>query len=105
MTKEELFEVFSRMFPEFAKKATSYKKIGSRVLAIKFVEEIVDRKIIETSRVFLYIDENNWQFGTKLWRKRPERLNKKLEETTGQPYIIGADMSGGILDNDSERIL
>lgn len=72
MGKEELFEVFKDMFPIWAGEVTSYKKIGSRTLAIKFEDG--------TSRVFLYVNDNNWQFGTKLWRKRPERLCKQNKE-------------------------
>lgn len=78
MNKEQLFEAFKELFPDWAKKATSYKKIGSKTLAIKFEESVDDEKARETSRVFLYNNPNNWQFGTKLWRKRPEKLQKKI---------------------------
>lgn len=80
MNKEQLFEAFQQLFPEWAKKATTYKKIGSKTLAIKFEEPVDDQKATETSRVFLYNDLNNWQFGTKLWRKRPERKEKKTKK-------------------------
>ena len=50
------------------KKATSYKKIGSKCLAIRFNNG--------TSRVFLFENPNNWHFGTKLWRKRPDKFEK-----------------------------
>lgn len=63
MNKEQIFEAFKKMFPQWAANVVSFKKIGSRCLAIFFNDN--------TSLVFLYIDENNWQFGTKLWRKRP----------------------------------
>lgn len=85
MNKEELFKAFQELFPEWAANAHSYKKIGSRVLAITFKitheYENIDRSLDEdVSRVFLYNNQNNWQFGTKLWRKRPERLNKKVKK-------------------------
>lgn len=80
MNKDQLFEAFKELFPEWAKKATSYKKIGSKTLAIKFEKPVDDQKATEISRVFLYNDPNNWQFGTKLWRKRPEKLQKKNKE-------------------------
>lgn len=76
MTKDELFGVFKIMFPEWAKTVTSYKKIGSRTLAITFCNGPKDPKY---SRVFLYIDKDNWQFGTKLWRKRPDVVNKNSD--------------------------
>lgn len=78
MSKEELFNIFKIMFPEWAERVVSYKKIGSKCLAIRFempVYKNEDPKDI-ISRVFLYYDPDNWQFGTKLWRKRPDRLNK-----------------------------
>lgn len=80
MNKEKLFKAFQELFPDWAKKATSYKKIGSKTLAIRFATEVTlgedSGEVKEESRVFLYIDQNNWQFGTKLWRKRPEHVKK-----------------------------
>lgn len=69
MNKEELYAAFEEMFPDWADKVTSYKKIGSKCLSIRFRNG--------TSRIFLFNNPNNWQFGTKLWRKRPERLNER----------------------------
>ena len=80
MNKEQLFDAFKELFPDWAKKVISYKKIGSKTLAIKFVTSVAENKVNEESRVFLYNDPNNWQFGTKLWRKRPEHLQKKSKE-------------------------
>lgn len=73
MSKEELYAAFEELFPDWAKKVTSCKKIGSKCLAIRFNNG--------TSRVFLFENPNNWTFGTKLWRKRPDKLgeNKKNE--------------------------
>ena len=80
MNKEQLFDAFKELFPDWAKKVISYKKIGSKTLAIKFVTSVEENKVNEESRVFLYNDPNNWQLGTKLWRKRPEHLQKKSKE-------------------------
>ena len=80
MNKEQLVDAFKELFPDWAKKVISYKKIGSKTLAIKFVTSVEENKVNEESRVFLYNDPNNWQFGTKLWRKRPEHLQKKSKE-------------------------
>lgn len=77
MKKEKLFEVFCQMFPTHAERAVRYKKIGSRTLAITFKRFVDDQKEEEYSRVFLYKSPDNWHFGTKLWRKRPKRLEKK----------------------------
>lgn len=80
MNKDQLFEAFQELFPGWAKKATSYKKIGSKTLAINFAIYLNGEKVTEVSRVFLYVDPSNWQFGTKLWRKRPARTKKKNKE-------------------------
>lgn len=84
MNKDELFEAFKELFPEWAEKVTSYEKIGSKTLAIKFAhfgDTVADKT--EKSRVFLFYDYDNWQFGTKLYRKKPiiksNPKNKKEE--------------------------
>lgn len=89
MNKDELFQVFHEMFPDYAKNVTSYKKTGSRTLAVKFKQEVDDQKETEVSRVFLYINPNNWQFGTKLWRKKPEHLKKKEHVVPEGTKLIG----------------
>lgn len=75
MTKTDIFNIFKVMFPEWAKYVTGYKKIGGRVIAIKY--DMGEGK--RGSLVFLYIDQNNWQFGTKLWRKRPDYIKNDLK--------------------------
>lgn len=75
MTKKELFNAFEKLFPSWADLAYGYRKIGSKTLAIDFAGG---------SKVFLYNGPDNWQFGTKLWRKRPERIPKKNEKEIDQ---------------------
>lgn len=84
MNKEQLFEKFKVLFPNWAGRAIFYKKIGSKTLKIIFASDIgVVNEIKNTSRVFLYNNEDDWQFGTKLWRKRPDKPEKinKEEQT------------------------
>lgn len=80
MNKDQLFDAFTELFPDWSKKVITYKKIGSKTLAIKFKGSPDDQQNAGTSRVFLYNDPNNWQFGTKIWRKRPEKKNKEEKE-------------------------
>lgn len=80
MNKEELFVAFKVLFPTWAAKVGTYKKIGSHTLAIQFVEQADEEKMCAYSRVFLYYGPDNWQFGTKLWRKRPERARKEKND-------------------------
>ncbi len=69
MTKHELYYNFCRLFPAWSSFVQDYKKIGSRTIVMNF-------RYDKTSKVFMYYDDNNWQFGTKIWRKRPERKEK-----------------------------
>lgn len=80
MNKEELFKAFCSLFPDWKNRVKNYKKIGSKTLAIVFYDHITPTGAVSEqtiSRVFLYNNPDNWQFGTKLWRKRPERIGKK----------------------------
>ncbi len=78
MNKDELFDVFKTMFPNWVPFVRRYKKISSRALAITFRDTNVDDQFIsERSRVFLYIDDTNWHFGTKLWRRMPKKLENR----------------------------
>lgn len=92
MRKGEIIQEFVRLFPNFAEAATGYKKIGSNVIVVKFENA--------KSLVFLYINDGNWSFGTKLWRKRPDRLgsqSKKMLE-------IGESIHKGIEDSIREEV-
>lgn len=110
MNKEELFNAFKVLFPNWVEYVNSYKKIGSKTLAIEFrfpcytPESHCFKKV---SRVFLYVNEDNWQFGTKLWRKRPDNMKKESKfwiqphYNSGQGYYNPENRSipGGIPTN------
>lgn len=70
MTGEDLYNAFKEMFPDYADKTIAYKKIGSRTLSIL-------TEVSEKTFVFLYISDDNWHFGTKLWRKRPDKVSSR----------------------------
>lgn len=74
---KQLFEAFKELFPTWADKVSYYKKIGSRALMIIFKG---DKK----SKVFLYYGPDNWQFGTKLWRKVPKKVTKNPASVKNQ---------------------
>lgn len=80
MTKEQLFDAFKILFPNFVEGVKSYRKIGSKTIAIEFKEG--------KSRVFLFVDNDNWHFGTKLWRKRPDVLTKKYAKKKMNKEIL-----------------
>ncbi len=98
MSKEEIFNMFKVMFSDWAEFATGYHKIGSRCIAITF-----DDGGHVCSRVFLYISADNWQFGTKLWRKRS--LNAVRNKAIGMGLAQESDFSelaNGIIQNEAE---
>lgn len=67
MTRDEIYERFKIMFPQYNDKVTGYEKIGSKSIALD----------LTTGRlVFLYIDDTNWSLGTKLYRMRPNQIPK-----------------------------
>lgn len=72
MKKDELFEIFKEMFPDFAKCAKGFKLIGSKSISI----EMENGK----SLIFMYYGKDNWSFGTKVWRRKPGPTPKKPKQ-------------------------
>lgn len=71
MSKKELFEAFCKLHPSYKNRVVCYKKFGSRVLIIYInPAENAESKNIQ-SLAFLYYSDDNWQLGTKLWRRKP----------------------------------
>ena len=67
MTKNDIYEKFSVMFPLLEIQCEDYKKIGSKTIAIYLNDG--------TRLNFLYYSDTNWNLGTKTWRKQPETIN------------------------------
>lgn len=68
LVKDILFEKFKSMFPAFAENVVSYKRIGSQTISMKMEDG--------STKLFLYSSPKNWNFGTKLWRKKPDPIPK-----------------------------
>lgn len=64
MKQQEIYEKFKQFFPNFEKLVTKVEKTGSRVIRLTLENS-------EVPLLFLYYSDNNWSFGTNLWRKRP----------------------------------
>lgn len=71
MKKQELFDIFRMLFPNWVDngQVKKYKKIGPNALVITFETGLKE----DVTRVFLYNSGDDWQFGTKLWRNKPKR--------------------------------
>lgn len=80
MTAVDLFDKFVDLFPSALGGSkekcivSSYQKIGARMLRM----EMDDGHVL----YFLWYDENNWNLGTKPYRKRPvkQQMHKVLKE-------------------------
>lgn len=67
MNKDELFSKFKECFPNFALFTKEYKKVGSKTISIKLEGK-------ERPLYFLYNNPDNWNFGTKPWRAKPNPI-------------------------------
>ncbi len=94
ISRNELLDQFKKMFPNYADDVISCKRLGSRAIAIKFKNDQNNGNDSVKSRVFLYINENNWSFGTKLWRKRPDAITEKLnsKETKVCGFVVTGEV-------------
>lgn len=66
MDKDSLFEKFKELFPIWSKLTSHYEKIGTETLRLQikhFGDTLID--LGESTMVFMYVDENNWYFGTR----------------------------------------
>lgn len=70
MQRDNIWEGFSKLFPDYVKNVESYKKVGSKTLKIKMKTEDGTDKFL----FFLYNDPWDWTFGSKVWRTRPKKI-------------------------------
>lgn len=70
MQRDNIWEGFSKLFPDYAKNVESYKKVGSKTLKIKMKTEDGSDKFL----FFLYNDPWDWTFGSKIWRSKPKKI-------------------------------
>jgi hypothetical protein len=71
MKREEIEKKFMDLFPRYFTQVNYVKKVGSKTIALMFDDGSV--------LFFLYVDDKNWNLGTKQWRKRPDPIPKKAE--------------------------
>lgn len=72
MKKEEIFDHFVELFPDYARHVKTYKKLGSKMISLE--TEIGERL------TFLYMGKDNWNFGTKPWRRKPDPFKIPSQE-------------------------
>lgn len=70
MTKDNIWEGFVKLFPDYVGKVESYVKIGSKSIKLKMkTPEGAPEKYL----IFLYNDPWDWTFGSKIWRSKPKK--------------------------------
>ena len=72
MTKDKIVDSCQKMFPEWSKNAINITKIGSRAIRLDYENQ--------PSIIFMYTDDGDWTFGTKIWRHRPGMKKKGAKE-------------------------
>ena len=63
MKGADIYQKFCTMFPFYAEAADGYKKIGSKTIKLEYTDN--------TSLIFMYKGDNDWTFGTRVWRRKP----------------------------------
>lgn len=74
MKKEEIYNAFVRLFPKWEESVISYKKIGSRAIALFFTSSFFEK---DKKLIFFYNNDEDWTFGTKVWRNRPVNVSRE----------------------------
>lgn len=82
MTAEELRYIFEANFPDWSDGVVEYQKIGARVLKL----------ICKGNQVlyFMWYDDTNWTLGTKLYRKKPKKLQAKINSLRNELATLDA---------------
>jgi len=76
MTKEQIWDGFTQLFPDYVDKVEKYEKIGSKSIKLTLNATVPDTEEHKTL-IFLYNDIWDWTFGTKVWRKKPRVIGKE----------------------------
>lgn len=81
MVVDNIWNGFTELFPGYVDKVESYKKIGSKSIKLKMKtpEGAPDKFLI-----FLYNDPNDWTFGTKVWRRKPQYKKSNIDQVLNE---------------------
>lgn len=69
----KIYENFDRLCPAMACFVKSYELIGPKAIVIHFLDDVSFQKLF-----FMYYSDENWNLGTKMWRKVPEKKLKSM---------------------------
>lgn len=77
MQRDNIWEGFVKLFPDYVDKVESYTKIGSKSIKLKMK---VPEGEAEKYLIFLYNDPWDWTFGSKVWRKKPRPMKSNIDQ-------------------------
>lgn len=72
MTRDNIWEGFIKLFPYLSDRVERYTKIGSKTIKLHMKNN--------STLIFLYIDPNDWTFGTRVWRNKPRKLKADFSD-------------------------
>lgn len=95
MQRDNIWDGFTRLFPNYVDKVESFKKVGSKTLKLKMkTDDGSDKHLF-----FLYNDPWDWTFGSKVWRTKPRKIVKNnIDEVINE--IKEDNANEHINDND-----
>ena len=77
MQRDNIWEAFKNLFPDWEEKVESYKKIGSKSIKLKIKRpEGEEPKYL----IFLYNDPWNWTYGSNIYRRKPRPVKTNIDE-------------------------
>lgn len=76
MQRDNIWEAFKDLFPDWADRVEGYQKIGSKSIKVKIKTEKGNEKYL----IFLYNDPWNWTYGSTIYRRRPKPVESNIEE-------------------------
>lgn len=68
MKGSEIFRKFVTLFPEYAGAIARYTKIGSKAIKLEYTG--ANGEALKPL-IFMYKGEDDWTFGTRVWRRKP----------------------------------
>lgn len=95
LTVQELAVKFYQLFPEWMDIVQDVERIGPCSISIKLRGGI--------SLVWLWVNEDDWQLGTRLWRRPPKSVEKKWKKEKSEKTSESTKSEGGTQDRGEQQ--
>ena len=98
MQRDNIWDGFTKLFPDYKEKVESYRKVGSKTLKLKMKTDDGSDKFL----FFLYNDPWDWTFGSKVWRTKPR---KKVDFSEIETKCMNEPWTAKEDDNEHNNII